>query len=88
MKLDDALNRLRKHTVKYPRAGMSKDIRAVLAEIKRLQARNTELANALSFMTDALDREQSEETADWEITDIRWREKIDQLQAIVGKAIH
>lgn len=50
------------------------------AEVKRLQARSTELANALSFITNALDREESEETADWEITDIRWRLRIERLR--------
>ena len=70
---------------RVPAPTTSEFFKAAADEIERLQDRNTELANALSFMTDALDREQSEETDDWEITDIRWREKIDQLQASVKK---
>lgn len=55
------------------------------ADVERLQARNTELADALSFMTAALDPAQSDETADWEITDVRWRLRIDEMQAIVAE---
>ena len=54
-------------------------------EIKRLQARNELLGDSLSFMTTALDPAQSDETDDWEITDVRWRLRINEMQATIAK---
>ena len=55
------------------------------AHVEQLQARNELLRNSLSFMTTAVDPAQSEETADWEITDVRWRLRIDELKVKVER---
>ncbi len=49
--------------------------------IADLEAKNTRLREALSFTTNAIDPEQSDETADWELTDIRWRKRLNEMHA-------
>lgn len=51
------------------------------AEIKRL-------LEALSFMTNAVDPAQSDETSDWKLTDIRWRERVGEMHAALAKMSH
>ena len=49
--------------------------------IADLEAKNTRLREALSFTTNAIDPEQSDETADWELTDVRWRTRLNEMHA-------
>ncbi len=51
------------------------------AGICDLEAENTRLREALSFTTNAIDPAQSDETADWELTDIRWRKRLNEMHA-------
>ncbi len=52
-----------------------------LADHDADKADNTQLREALSFTTNAIDPEQSDETADWELTDIRWRKRLGEMHA-------
>ena len=48
------------------------------SEIERLR-------NTMSLYTAAIDPEESEETDDWDVTDVRWRERIDQMHAEIER---
>ena len=56
------------------------------SEIEQFQARCNRQVDALSLLTDAIDPPaQSDETDDWELTDIRWRERIDAMHKEIAR---
>ena len=55
------------------------------AEVERLESKNQQLSVALSFMNCAIDPALSDETDDWELTDVRWRIRVDELHADIER---
>lgn len=76
--VEDKIERLEAESLTLHHAGCAESERAdgLQAEVGRLQTEAHRLADALSFYTVLIDPRQSEETDDWGLTDIRWREKL------------
>ncbi len=59
--------------------GTYAELTECLDEIERLKAWLREQMEALSFITDAIDPDQSDETSDWTLLDSRWRRRVDDM---------
>lgn len=65
----------------FPPVTLARRVVKAEAEADQLRLRDRDLCDALSFMTVAIDPAQSDDTDDWELTDVRWRKRVDEMHA-------